>query len=86
MTLSSLVILLAQFLTLAILIRSLLSWFPVSRTLAPVVNVLDDVTYPVLSPIRRRLPNFGGLDLSPMIAIMLIWVAESLLLGVLGGH
>jgi YggT family protein len=86
MTLSSLVITLAQLLTLAILVRSVLSWFPTSRTLAPVVNLLDDVTSPVITPIRRRLPTFGGLDLSPMLAILLIWAAESVLLSVLGGH
>jgi YggT family protein len=86
MTLSSLVVTLAQVLTLAIFFRAVLSWFPISRTLAPVVNLLDDITSPMISPIRRRLPSFGGLDLSPMLAILLIWVVESVLLGVLGGH
>jgi YggT family protein len=77
---------LAQFLTLAIILRAILSWFPISRTLAPVVGLLDTVTYPLLAPIRRRLPSFGGLDLSPMLAILLIWVTESVLLTLLAGH
>jgi YggT family protein len=86
MTLSSLVVTAAQLFTLAILIRSILSWFPTSRALAPVVNLLDEVTYPVISPIRRRVPSFGGLDISPMLAILLIWGVETALLGMLAGH
>ena len=86
MTLSFLVASLAQILVLAILLRSILSWFPRSRTLAPVTGLLDDFTEPVLRPIRRHLPMLGGLDLSPMLAIICIVVAESLLLNLLAGY
>lgn len=86
MTLSFFVVALAQFLTLAIVLRAVLTWFPVSRSLAPVIGLLDAVTDPLVAPIRRRLPAFGGLDLSPMLAILLIWLAEPLLLGLLAGH
>jgi YggT family protein len=48
--------------------------------------MLDEVTSPVISPIRRRVPSFGGLDISPMLAILAIWVVESALLSVLAGH
>jgi YggT family protein len=47
---------------------------------------LDEVTTPILGPIRRRLPAFGGVDLSPMVAVLLIGVIESLVLGLLVGH
>jgi YggT family protein len=86
MTLGFLVATLAQILILAIIIRAILSWFPPSRTLAPVSAVLNDVTDPVLRPIQRRLPMLGGFDLSPLIAIMLISVIESLILTLLAGH
>lgn len=86
MTLSAFVSLLAQVLILAIIVRAILSWFPSSRTLAPVASVLGDVTDPVLRPIQRRLPSLGGLDLSPLIAILLISVAESVVLNLLAGH
>jgi YggT family protein len=86
MTLSSLVVMLAQFLTLAIVLRAVLSWLPIARSLVPVIGLLDAVTEPLLAPLRRRLPGFGGLDLSPMLAILLIWVGESVLLGLLAGH
>lgn len=86
MTLSFLVAGLAQILILAILVRTVLSWFPRSPALAPATGMLDNFTEPVLRPIRRHMPAFGGLDLSPMLAILCIAVAESVLLGVLAGH
>jgi YggT family protein len=86
MTLSFLIVTLAQLLTLAIIVRAVLSWFPGSRGLAPVTGLLDTVTEPLLRPIRRLLPVFGGLDLSPLLALLLIAVVESFLLGVLGGR
>jgi YggT family protein len=86
MTVSSLVAALAQFLTLAIIVRAVLSWFPANRTLAPVTAVLNEATDPLLNPIRRRLPLLGGFDLSPLIAIVLIGVIESVVLSLLARH
>jgi YggT family protein len=86
MTLSFLVVSLAQLLTLAIIVRAILSWFPAPRGLAPVTEFLYSFTEPVVGPIRRRLPLFGGIDLSPLLAIVLITFAESFLLGLLAGH
>ena len=76
----------AQVLILAIIARALLSWFPGWRALTPVTALLDEVTTPILRPIRRRMPALGGLDLSPLVAVLLIGVSESLVLGLLGGH
>lgn len=76
----------AQLLIIAIIIRALLSWFPGSRTLAPVAVFLDQTTAPIMRPIQQRLRPMGGFDFSPLIAILLISVVESLLLGMLGGH
>ncbi len=86
MTLSFLVTIVAQIVTFAIIIRAILSWFPPSRTLAPVSAMFTEATEPVLQPIRRRLPAFGGFDLSPLIAIVLISVMESLVLSLLAGR
>ena len=55
----------------AIFVRSILSWFPISPY-NPIKAALDQITDPVLRPLRRYLPNFGMLDLSPMIAIIAI--------------
>jgi YggT family protein len=83
---SFLVATVAQVLILAIIARALLSWFPGWRALTPVMVLLDEVTNPILRPLRRRLPAFGGLDLSPLVAVLLIGVIESLVLGLLVGH
>jgi YggT family protein len=83
---SFLVATVAQVLILAIIVRALLSWFPGWRALTPVAALLDEVTNPILRPLRRRLPVFGGLDLSPLVAVLLIGVIESVLLGLLVGH
>lgn len=45
-----------------------------------VIDVLTRLTEPVLAPIRRLLPNMGGLDLSPIILYFLLWFLQSLLL------
>ena len=82
---SFLVATVAQVLILAIIARALLSWFPGWRALTPVTALLDEVTNPILRPLRR-LPVCGGLDLSPPVAVLLIGVLEFLVLGLLVGH
>jgi len=42
-------------------------------------DFLYRVTEPALRPIRNVLPNFGGLDISPLVLILIIWVLEMLL-------
>ena len=40
-------------------------------------NFLYRITEPVLRPIRGFMPNLGGLDVSPVILILIIWLIES---------
>jgi YggT family protein len=86
MTISFLVTVIAQVLILALIARAILSWLPRIGVLTPVTTLLDGFTEPLLSPIRRRLPFFGGLDLSPLVALLLISVVEALVLALLAGH
>jgi YggT family protein len=86
MTISFLVTVIAQVLILVLIARAILSWLPRIGVLTPVATVLDGITEPILSPIRRRLPFFGGLDLSPLVALLLISVGEALVLTLLAGH
>ena len=86
MTISFLVTVIAQVLILVLIARAILSWLPRIGVLTPVATVLDGITEPILSPIRRRLPFFGGLDLSPLVALLLISVGEALVLALLAGH
>lgn len=41
-------------------------------TMVNIYQALGQVTEPILGPIRRVLPSFGGLDFSPMVAIILL--------------
>ena len=45
-----------------------------------VIDVLGKLTEPVLRPIRRILPSFGGIDLSPLVLLLLLWFLQNLLL------
>lgn len=65
------------------------SWILVGRVIAdwinadpynPIVRFLYNVTEPVLEPIRRRLPvHFGGFDLSPIVAWLIIMFLQMFL-------
>lgn len=65
------IIRLLQLFVLAVFIRSIMSWFPISPY-NPIKVTLDQITEPVLGTMRRYLPRFGYIDLSPMIAIILL--------------
>ena len=45
------------------------SWHPMTRS---ILRALDALTAPVFDPIRRVIPPLGGLDLSPLIVLLLI--------------
>jgi YggT family protein len=62
----------------AIIARSLLPWFRVDPY-HPVVQFLIQITEPLLRPIRRSIPLIGGLDFSPMVALLILWFIEQLL-------
>ncbi len=62
---------------------AILSWliaFNVVNTrnqfVAAVAEFLYKITEPVLAPIRNRMPNFGGLDISPIIVILIIYFIQ----------
>lgn len=54
-----------------IIIRALISWVN-PDPYNPIVRFLYQATEPVLYPIRRRLPFMGGIDLSPIIVLLVI--------------
>jgi YggT family protein len=59
-------------LTLAIIGRALMSWFPNIDPRNPIAEFLFTVTEPILAPLRAIMPRFGMIDLTPMIAIILL--------------
>lgn len=64
----------------AIIIRAVLSWFPISPRNPALVVVLQ-ITEPILAPLRRIVPRLGMLDITPMVAIVLLVVLRLVLLG-----
>ena len=60
-------------LTFAIFIRAIISWFPIGAN-NPLIVVLFQITEPVLAPLRRVVPRLGMIDITPMVAIILLQV------------
>lgn len=60
------------------LIQAILSWV---NPMAPVMPVLQTLTAPLLNPIRKILPNLGGLDLSPLVLLIVAQVLTMVLEG-----
>src|SRR5580658_4813305 len=71
---------------------AILSWlivFNVVNTRNPAVSMIAEflyrVTEPVLRPIRNRLPNFGGIDISFIVVILIIYFIQFVIIGNLRG-
>ena len=71
-----------------IIIQIILSWLVAlnvinlhSQGMRTVINALERITYPLYRPIRRILPDFGGLDFSPLVILILIRIIHILLNG-----
>ena len=80
---------LLSILTWIIIIQVILSWlfaFNVLNTSSSGVRAIavaiDRITAPLYRPIRRMLPDFGGIDFSPLVILILIQVIKRLLAGV----
>lgn len=76
-------------LSYVIIAQAIISWlvaFNVINTTNDFVrsflNALDRVTEPLYRPVRRLLPDFGGIDFSPLVVLLLIYVLRILLGGV----
>ncbi len=65
-----------------IIIGAILSWVNPSPY-HPVVRTINRLTEPVLKPIRRMIPPIGGLDFSPVVAIFIVYLIQSLLIPLL---
>ena len=75
-----------------IFIRILISWIPrmpYNRWLNMFLTFVTDVTDPYLNLFRRFLPPLrvgpGALDLSPMVAIFVLWIVGSIVVGLVRG-
>ncbi len=71
----------------ALIISAVMSWLVAfnvintqNRFVYTVLDVLWRITEPALRPIRRLLPNLGGIDISPVILILLLYFVRNLLI------
>ena len=69
---------LCQMLVFIIFLRAILTWFPISPN-NPVVVFLNYITEPILSPLRRVIPRVGMVDITPMVAIILLIIIARLI-------
>jgi YggT family protein len=82
-----LILLVLQLYTYVIIAMAILSWLVAFGVInirndfvRSVWNTLLAVTEPILMPIRRRLPNLGGLDLSPVVLLLAIFFLERIII------
>ncbi len=80
------ILLVLQLYTYVIIIVAIMSWliaFNVINVYNNVVRTIWDalnaMTEPVLRPIRNVLPNFSGLDLSPLVLLLLIFLIQDVI-------
>jgi YggT family protein len=73
-------------LSIVILARVILSWvIPLTGgrphpMLVSVITIINQITEPILAPLRRVIPSIGTLDLSPMVALIIIAIISTLIL------
>lgn len=77
-----------QLLVWVIIAQAILSWLvafnvvsPRNRFIWSILTGLDKLLNPLLRPIRNLLPDLGGIDLSPLVLILGIMLAQRLLQG-----
>ncbi len=70
-----------------IIVQAVMSWliaFNVINTHNDFVRqlwtVLERITEPLYRPFRRIMPDFGGLDLTPMLVLLLLYIGQNVLL------
>ncbi len=76
---SQLISLLINVFVFAVFGRAILSWFDPSNT-SPASSILYSLTEPLLTICRKVIPDLGGIDLSPLAALMLLQLAKMMVL------
>jgi YggT family protein len=55
-----------------VIVRVFISWIPGVNQFHPFIRVIRQIVDPILAPFRRVLPSFAGIDLSPLLAIIVL--------------
>lgn len=82
----SIIIMVLQWIVWLVIAQAILSWLVAfnvinlhNRFVEGLYSLLNRITEPLLRPIRRVLPDLGGIDLSPMVLILVIIVIQRML-------
>ena len=75
--------LICQVLTFAVFINAILSWIvmvsPRNRFVISLYQVFRQITEPILAPLRRIIPLIGMIDITPIVAIILLQIISQVL-------
>ena len=72
-----------QLIWIIFILRILLSWFPNIDWFKQPFKFIRDITEPVFEPFRRMIPPMGGLDISPIVVIILLRVLQEAVLSII---
>ena len=70
----------------SIIIQAILSWIAPHTQNNPLTPLLNRMNNPLLRPVRKRLPDMGGFDLSPLVVLLALQVLSMLVLPLLVGR
>ena len=71
-----------QFLIIVIIVRAVVSWFPIGRDNA-FVMILDRLSEPIIAPLRRVVPPLGMIDITPLVALILLQIVQAVIQGMI---
>ena len=66
----------------AIFIRVILSWFRLDPH-HPFVQFIHQITEPIIGPLRRIIPSIGMIDITPVVALIILQIVQEILLSLI---
>ena len=81
--LAQIVIGLLGMINVLVMIWCLLSWFPNIKWYEQPFKTLDQIVSPILAPFRKVIPPIGAIDISPIVAIMVLNFVGQIVLSVI---
>lgn len=88
LALIQILLMLLWLLGIIIVAQAVLSWLVVFNVInthnnfvRSLLYALDRITAPLYAPLRKIMPDFGGIDFSPLVILLIIWALQQLLMG-----
>jgi YggT family protein len=83
LSISNLISLLLNIFFWSILIEVILSWVNSYNGYNPISSILYNLNRPLMRPVRRILPPMSGVDLSPLVVLLVLQLSDILIVGYL---